>query len=119
MKTKKELKQEYKQTKFPMGVFRIRNLINGKIFIGSSVNLDKIWNSHKFKLNNGLHPNKELQKDWNDYGENNFVYEILEEIKESAEPADYEKEVKDIEEICIEEYQPFGQKGYNIKLKKC
>lgn len=39
MKTKKELTEEYKQLKFKMGLFQIRNVINGKIFVESSINL--------------------------------------------------------------------------------
>ena len=36
---KKELKKQYKQTLQPMGVYQIKNLVNGKIFIGSVKNL--------------------------------------------------------------------------------
>mgnify|MGYP002383887052 CR=1 FL=1 len=45
--TQKELKEKYKQMKFPMGVFQIRNTVNGKIFVDSSTNLPAIWNRHK------------------------------------------------------------------------
>jgi hypothetical protein len=120
VKTKKDIKQEYKQKKFRMGVFQIRNLANGKVFISSSVNLDAIWNRHKFQLEMGSHPNKELQKDWNDTGADNFIYEIMDEIKVSEDPAtDNTKETGILEELVIEKLQPFGDKGYNrIKLKK-
>jgi hypothetical protein len=37
IRTKKELKEEYKLKKFKIGVFAVRNLLNGKIFIGSRV----------------------------------------------------------------------------------
>ena len=42
MKTKKELKEEYNNIKPRIGVFQIRNTVNGKIYIEASVNLDKI-----------------------------------------------------------------------------
>lgn len=120
MKTKKEIKQEYKQKKFRMGVFQIRNLSNGKVFISSSVNLDAIWNRHKFQLGMGSHPNKDLQKDWNESGAGNFIFEILEELKVSDDPAiDNAKETEVLEEMVIEKIQPFGDRGYNkIKVKK-
>jgi group I intron endonuclease len=114
MATKKEMKEQYKRMKFPMGVFQIRNIANGKIFIGSSMNLDAIWNRHKFQLTMGGHANKELQDDWNKLGEDNFEFEILEALKESEDPAiDNKKEVEILEEMIIEKLQPFEEKGYN------
>ena len=118
MKTKKELKEEYKQVKFKMGVFRITNLANSKVFIGSSLDLAAIWYAQKLQLGMGIHHNKELQKDWNHFGSENFTYEILEEIRQSDDSkADFNKEIKALEELRIEEIQPFGDKGYNIKRK--
>ncbi|MBK8515333.1 MAG: GIY-YIG nuclease family protein [Saprospiraceae bacterium] len=116
MKSKKELKDIYKEHKSRIGVFQIRNLINNKIFIEWSSDLQNIWNRHKFQLNSGLHPNIQLQKDWNEYGQDNFSYEILSEIKqEDVETTDFRKEAKQLELMFIEELQPFGDKGYNIK----
>ena len=43
---KKDLKQDYKQMKFRMGVFQIRNTLNNKIFVDSSMDLVAIWNRH-------------------------------------------------------------------------
>jgi hypothetical protein len=114
MPTKKEIKEQYKRLKFPMGVFQIRNLVNGKIFISTSMNLDAIWNRHKFQLVMGGHSNKELQNDWKEYGEENFVFELVEEIKESDDPAiDNKKEVEILEEMILEKLHPFDEKGYN------
>ncbi len=42
-----------KETQQTMGVFQIRNLTNEKVFVGSSLNLDGIFNRHKFALNAG------------------------------------------------------------------
>lgn len=112
--TNKELREEYKNIKFKMGVFQIRNIVNGKILIEGSPNLDKIWNRHHVQLNFGNHRNVELQKDWNTYGESNFVYEILGEIQEEeGKLLDNTKEIKILEQMFLEELQPFGEKGYN------
>jgi len=113
MKTKKEIRNEYKQIKFRKGVFQIRNKSNGKVFIGSSVNLDKVWNSQKFKLETGIHSCRELQEDYGKSGADNFVFEIIEVLNENGEQADPEKEVKELEEICLMEIRPYGEKGYN------
>lgn len=107
MKTKKEMREEYKRLKFPMGVFQIRNLKNGKVFLGSSMNLEKIWNRHKFQLEMGGHKSKGLQKDWNEMGAENFVFEVVEEIKESDDPAvDNAKEVEVLLELVAERVKP-------------
>jgi len=114
MKTRKELKEEYKQMKFKMGAFQIKNNINGKIFIGSSLDLTAIWHAQRLQLDIGIHPNSELQKDWKEYGAESFSYEILDEIKQVEDkPIDYAKEIKILEEMTIEELQPFENKGYN------
>jgi len=116
MKTRKELREEYKQMKYPMGVFKLRNLSNNKIFMGSSTDLKAAWPSLKLQLDMGIHSNDELQKDWTTLGASNFVYEIVEEMKEDPEKKlNYEKEVKILEEMIVQELQPFGEKGYNRK----
>ena len=107
-KTRKELKEEYKQMKFQIGVFQIKNKLNGKSFVGSSLDLKAIWNAQRFQLNYGMHQNSELQKDWKELGADNFVYEIIDEIKQNDENAvDYRKEVKILETMIVEELKPY------------
>ena len=119
MKTHKELKEEYKQRKHKMGVFQIKNKVNGKVFIGSSTDLQAIWHRQKLQLGIGMHPNKKLQEDWKEHGAENFIYEIIEEIKISEDnTVDYKKEIKTLEEMNIEELQPFNDKGYNKMSKR-
>ena len=119
MKTRKELTEEYKQTKFRMGVFQIRNMVNGKIFMESSINLDAIWNRHRLELDFGGHRNKSLQKDWKEFGEYNFKFEILSEIEHREGVAvDYKKELILLEKMYLEELQPFEEKGYNQRPKQ-
>ena len=119
MRSKKEIKSSFKEMEFKIGVFQIRNIANNKIYVESSTDLVAIWNRHKFQLNNGLHLNASLQKEWTENGEINFIYEILSEIKQDkTKTIDYRKEAKQLEEMFIEELQPFGEKGYNIKRVK-
>ena len=95
MKTRKEIKEEYKQLKFSMGVFQIKNRANNKVFIDNSVDMASKWNRHKAELRFGNHKNYELQKDWNEKGEDNFVFEILSELKkEDEKEVNYPKELK-------------------------
>lgn len=116
MKSKKEIINAYKEIKLKIGVYQIKNAVNNKVFIGSSIDLIAIWNRHQFQLNNGLHLNSNLQKEWNDFGPENFIYEILSEIKQNnTKTIDYRKEAKQLEAMFIEEMEPFNDKGYNIK----
>lgn len=115
---KKELKKQYKQTLPPMGIYQIKNLINGKIFIGSSKNLHGKSNSYKFQLNSGLHINRDLQEDYIKYGEQNFTFEILDTLEPKDDPAyKYDEDLKTLEDLWLEKLQPFDEKGYN-KIKK-
>jgi len=96
---KKDLKRKYKQTRQPIGVFQIRNTGSEKIFIGSTMNLNGIFNRHKFQLKAGVHPNKILHADWNELGAENFVFEILEEVFPRENPDyDYAADLKVLEE---------------------
>jgi hypothetical protein len=119
MKTKKEIKEEYKLMKFKMGVFQIKNQVNNKIFVGSSLDLNAIWHAQKLQLGMGMHQNSQLQSDWNQFGADHFTYQILEELTPGDDPAkDYNKEIKALEELIIEQLQPFDNKGYNTPKKK-
>jgi hypothetical protein len=117
---KKELKEQYKAIKPGIGVFQIRNTVNGKVFVEGSTNLDKIWNRHRAQLNFGGHPNPTLQQEWKTFGENSFVFEILSELTlpDEATDSDAKNEMKLLEAMFIEELQPFGDKGYNRKPTK-
>ncbi len=114
MKSKKELKETYKQMKFPMGVFQIRNAANDKILVGSSNNLNAIWNRHRVQLRFGSHRNAAMQSDWKTFGEDNFKFEILAHLEEKeGELLDANKELKTLETMYLEELMPYGEKGYN------
>ena len=107
MKSQKQIKEEYKFKKFQMGVFQIRNTVNGKIYVGSSLNLDAIWNRNKMELNFGNHRNSVLQSEWILFGAANFKYKILSEVVEKEEDRiDYNKEVKTFEGMFIEALEP-------------
>lgn len=60
------------------GIYIIENLVNDKIYIGSAVNLNKRFNSHRTKLYRNIHDNKYLQASWNKHSKDNFYFGILE-----------------------------------------
>lgn len=65
-----------------MGIYQIKNLINNKIYIGSSTNIDKRWNNHIYKWLKNTHPNLHFQNAFNKYGIENFIFEILEIVED-------------------------------------
>jgi group I intron endonuclease len=61
------------------GVYVIRNLVNGKRYIGSAaVSFRKRWDIHKSDLNRGKHHNSKLQRAWAKYGAECFEFQIVE-----------------------------------------
>ncbi len=60
------------------GIYRIVNTINGKLYIGSAVNLRDRKRCHFKELRHNTHRNSKLQHAWNKYGSDNFTFEIIE-----------------------------------------
>ncbi|MEJ2628172.1 MAG: GIY-YIG nuclease family protein [bacterium] len=115
MKSRKEIIRQYKERQKSAGIFQVKNTVTGKVLLGSSLNLEGPLNGHKFMLNIGSHRNKELQNDWNKYGKDNFIFEILETVKVKKDPNfDINDELTLLEEIWLERLQPLGEKGYNL-----
>lgn len=81
-KPKTDIEQLRAQIPNKPGVYKIINKVNGKFYIGSSVSLYKrLFYEHLNKLKSNLHDNTHLQKAWNLYGEENFIFEILELVE--------------------------------------
>ena len=64
------------------GIYKITNKVNGKFYIGSSIDIKKRWWKHKWLLESKRHKNQYLQSAWDKYGEENFVFSVLLETKE-------------------------------------
>jgi group I intron endonuclease len=119
MINKSEIKKNYKQTLTPMGVYQLRNLVNGKILIGSSKNLPARKNRFEMELSYGGSTNKELQLDLKLYGKENFVFEVLDKLEPKEDPAyNYTEDLRTLEELWIEKLQPFNENGYNKQPRK-
>ena len=115
---KSDLKREYKERVKPAGVFQIKNTANGKVLLGSTLNLEGALNREKFTLKMGSHKNRQLQSDWKEFGAENFEFEVLEEVSfKQEEVFNISDELTLLEQIWLEELNPIGEGGYNLSAK--
>lgn len=61
------------------GIYKITNSINQKVYIGQSDRLNDRKREHFYRLKRNEHNNEHLQKSYDKYGEENFIFEIIEE----------------------------------------
>ena len=90
------------------GIYKINNLIHGKVYIGQSINISKRWYEHKYKAfnQNDRSYNSALHSAFRKYGIQNFTFEVIEECDENK--------LDDLEIKYIKEYDSLVPNGYNI-----
>jgi group I intron endonuclease len=67
------------------GIYKIINVINNKFYVGSAVDLKRRKTRHFSELRTGKHNNRHLQAAWVKYGEQAFVFVVVEELPEDAD----------------------------------
>ncbi len=60
------------------GIYQITCTGNGKIYVGSAINIRRRWTGHRTDLERGEHDNPYLQRAWNKYGPDSFYFSVLE-----------------------------------------
>ena len=93
------------------GIYKITCLVTGKFYIGSSVDLKrrKFW--HFCQLRHNKHKNVHLQKAFNKYGADNFVFSVVEFLPTAINKYD----IISIEQRYIDNLKACDHKiGYNI-----
>ncbi len=84
------------------GIYKITNNQTGSVYVGSSENLNKRIPKHFYELRKGKHVNNKLQKDFNIFGEENFIVSIILYCEKS--------ELIEYEQFFVNTLDPF----YNI-----
>lgn len=87
-----------------IGIYKIVCKVNNKMYIGQSTNIKSRWKQHIGMLNGNYHINIHLQSAWNKYGEDNFIFEIIEECSIDK--------LNEREVYWIEKYNSF-KNGFN------
>jgi hypothetical protein len=59
------------------GIYAIKNTVNGKLYIGQSLDVLQRWRQHKHRLDEGTHLNAHLQAAWQMHGANSFLFQVL------------------------------------------
>lgn len=67
------------------GIYKIINIVNNKFYVGSAVDLKRRKTRHFSELRSNKHNNRHLQAAWNKYGEQSFVFVVLEELAADAD----------------------------------
>ena len=111
---RKSIIRAYKETRRPMGIYRIHNTRDDRSLIGRSVDLPAILNRERVSLRFGMHSNATLQADWNALGPDAFVFEVLDTLEPPKDQPDYDPtdDLRVLEGMWLDRLQPFGEGGY-------
>jgi group I intron endonuclease len=91
-----------------IGIYVLINKLNQKFYVGSSQNIGKRKNKHYNELRKGTHKNIHLQNAWNTYGEQNFEFNVIENV-------DDKNMLIEREQYYIDQYDSSNPMyGYNI-----
>lgn len=85
-----------------MFIYQIRNLTNNKKYYGKTNNFKRRKSTHITELNKGTHHCIFLQRAWNKYGSDNFVFEIIKDDLTEEEASEFEYNI--INETYDENY---------------
>lgn len=94
-----------------IGIYKIENATNGKVYIGQSRNIQRRWYTHRSDLRCGRHENQYLQKAYN-ADPSAFRYSVVVECPSEL--------LNDLEAYYIARHGSANpQNGYNIDLSPC
>jgi hypothetical protein len=77
---------EYKKRQSVAGIFSVRCAATGEVWVGQTLNLEKIRNRIWFSLRMGDHANHAMQRAWSIDAGAGFTFEELERLKEDELP---------------------------------
>lgn len=92
-----------------IGIYKISNNINKKIYVGQSINIEERFSAHKSAYERNRHPELPLYKAISKYGLENFSFDVIEECEI--------KELDEREKYWISAlHSSINENGYNIRV---
>ena len=76
----------YKERKSPAGIYAVRCVASGQVWVGQTLDLDKIQNRIWFMLRLGSHSSRVLQDAWTNHGADAFGFVPLEQLEDEESP---------------------------------
>ena len=61
-------------------IYQVRHIGSGKVYVGSAIDPRKRYREHLSVLRRGIHHSRYLQRAWDKYGKDAFVFEIIEPV---------------------------------------
>lgn len=111
MQNKKEIINEYKNRKQIGGICKITNTTTGKIFVFTVPDLEAGRNRFEFTKRTGSGINLKLKRDWDIYGSDNFIFEVVEKLEKNIDQT-----AKEFNEDLNELLALYIQKFSNIDM---
>jgi len=102
--------RDYRKDKLSAGIYTITNKATDKVYIGETTMLKRRLSRHRLNLKKLKHENDALQKDYRKYGEEVFVYEVIEELP----PRTPKRTLREKEALLIGKYLSEGKQLYNL-----
>lgn len=62
------------------GIYCIKNIVSGRIYVGSAKDIHDRWRLHRKELRLGIHHSSVFQRSWNKHGPEAFQITILESV---------------------------------------
>ncbi len=88
------------------GIYKITCLKNRKVYVGGSQDVEQRFLQHIYLLKLNNHYNKQLQDDFNEYGAEQFDFQIITKCKK--------KQIQSKEQFYIDFYMLIGD-IYNLR----
>lgn len=90
------------------GIYLIKNITNGKVYVGSAVNIDRRWSEHLTSLKKNKHHSPKLQNSFNKHGADAFEFNVIQFCKK--------EELIINEQFWMDHFDSYN-KGYNCTMK--
>lgn len=105
---RKELRAAYKELKDIGGICAIRNTANGKTLILPVNNLRAYKSRFEFSQATGSCVDDKLLTDWDKFGAQNFVLEVMEELEimEEQTAKEFRDDLNTLKDIWLEKFDP-------------